>query len=728
MKKRGTALGVVLVAAVIGLWWDEQAGWAQDVSLEARTKDGRSEYRTGEPIALQLTFSSSSKQYIVDTSLRFPNLSRQMDEFIVSPSEGVTDPMEDYRRALSKNVLASDFNGGLRGFGRLGDKPVTLDLFLNRYVRFSKPGHYVLSIRDRRVSVVRNAPNEPTQEVELISKPLILTIASADAEWQQGQLVSALEVLKKGPGVDVNACEIVTSLGTPEAEVAMADGLLDENKAAVGCGFSYALLGVRNRALVLEHMQKKLESPETSVAPQFVETMASLMAVEEEGGSSFSKTQAEAREHINDQLLELLDTKRGAARFAAISTLVTESLNSGGVAQGTQVLRLAAEVFDRLSEQAQSTLLSARWKDVASPAMVGVLRRCAEAESTATCGRLQGDLLLTRLNELSPSDAREGILDDIRKENPRFPARVLAILPDKELPEMDVVLRAHLQSNDGNVDTTAELIERYATGSIAGTVQSYLDEKELGQLGGQVESNLIAYLLRVQPDVGAQKLRAALAVRNGTGWYKYMLRDVAQRTPSAVIQPIATGALSDAEPEVVQSAVQALALIGDEHTKTALFERLREWHAKWMGRERDLFWMPGQDPSTDDRHLGDELIHSLGTAAAWLLTEAEQRQLLQNAITDGQKHQVQLFIDAAKSRPIGITIIDSGYPHVQIIIAQYSYESTEVAKRKLSQFPAGTSFQIQSVTTESKAAQDTVEVIQSFLTGHGMRIEARKPR
>ena len=393
MKTRGTALGVVLVAAVIGLWWDEQASWAQDVSLEARTKDGRSEYRIGEPIALQLTFSSASRQYIVDTSFRLSHLSRQMDEFIVSPSEGVSDPMEDYHRALSKGVPAFDCFGGLRGCGRLGDKPVTLDLFLNRYVRFSKPGHYVLSIRDRRVSVVRNAPNEPAQEIELISKPLILTIASADAEWQQGQLVSALEVLKKGPGVDVNACEIVTSLATPEAEVAMADGLLDENSAAVGCGFSYALLGVRNRALVLEHMQKKLESPETSVAPQFVETMASLKAVEEEGGSSFSQTQAEAREGINDQLLELLDTKKGAARFAAISTLVTESLNSGGVVQGAKVLRLAAEVFDRLSEQAQSTLLSARWKDVATPAMVGVLRRCAEAESTATSGRLQGDAL-----------------------------------------------------------------------------------------------------------------------------------------------------------------------------------------------------------------------------------------------------------------------------------------------------------------------------------------------
>lgn len=158
-----------------------------------------------------------------------------------------------------------------------------------------------------------------------------------------------------------------------------------------------------------------------------------------------------------------------------------------------------------------------------------------------------------------------------------------------------------------------------------------------------------------------------------------------------------------------------------------MFERLREWHAKWIGRERDLFWTPGEDPNTDDRHLGDELIHSLGTAAAWLLTEEEQQQLLRSAITDNQKQQARQFIAAGKSRPVVITIINSGYPHVQIIISQYSYEDAQAAKRKLSQFPAGTTFQLQPVPTDGKEAQDMAAEIQSFLTEHGMRIETRKP-
>jgi hypothetical protein len=727
VRKRASIHRLVVIAAIVGMPWAERAAWGQDVSFEVRTKDGRSEYRIGEPIALQLVFTSSSKQYIVDTSFRYPELQRQQDEFLVNPGEGSSDPLEDYRHALSRNQLYFD-GGGLRGVGRLGEKPVTLDLFLNRYVRFSKPGQYVLSVRDRRVSLVRSSWNEPAQVVELTSKPLSLAIAAAGAEWQQRQLASALEALKKRPGIEVNACEILMSVGTPEAEVAMADALEDGYETQ-GCGFSYQFLGVRNRKFVLEHMQEKLDDPKANIGTQFVESMAALSTLEDGGGADFFQCQSEARKHINNRLFALLDEKKGSARIAALSTLVNETLSNSGSedsTRGAQVLRLAAEVFDQLSLQAQSTLLSARWRDVAGPAMVPVLRRCAEADSTVPCGLLQGELLLVRLNELSPTDAREVILADIQKENPRFPASVLAMLPDKELPEADTVLREHLQSTNGNLDTTAGLIQRYATGGTADAVVSFLDEKGLGQLGGQVESNLIAYLLRVEPDAGAQKLRAALAARNGTGWYKYLLYDVAQRTPSQKIQAIAIDALSDPDHEVAQSAVQALALVGDENAKAALYERLNEWRAKWMGREHEMFWIPGDGAITDDRYLGDELIRSIGTGAGWLLKDEDQRLLIQSAVTESQKQQVKQFVDAARNKPITITIINIGSPHVQIIVAQYSYERVELAKHKLAQFPAGTNFLLQDVPPESAEARSTVAEIESFLTQHGMRLEIRK--
>jgi hypothetical protein len=716
----------MLVATIGGSLWAEQLARAQDVSLEVRTRDGRAEYRLGEPIALQMVFTSTNKQYVVDTSFRHPAPQRSQDDFLINPEEGTGDPMEDFHRAMAKMGVFD--SGGLRGIGLLRSDPISLDLYLNDYVRFSKPGRYVLTLRDRRVSAVRRSSDEPVQVIELISKPLGLTILAADAEWQKQQLDSALEALKKRPGVNAVACRTLTSLGTAEAEVAMVDALEDEYET-MGCGFSHSLLGVSHRRIVVDRMQQKLESPEASVSPPFVETMATLMVLEEKGETDFSQLQKEARKQINDDLFALLAEKKGPARIAAISTLVNESLQDSGIEgsmRSAQVLRLAAEVFDQLSSQAQNTLLSARWADIAGPAMVPVLRRCAEADSAVSCGTLQGDLLLTRLNQLSPSDAREVILADIQRDNPRFPSRLLGILPDKELPEMDGALREHLQSKNGNLDTTAGLIQRYASSGIAGAVVSFLDERGLGNLGGQIVPNLIAYLLRVQPDAGEQALKAALATRNETGSYKYLLRDVAQRTRSSKIQGIAIDALSDPDHDVVLSAVQALALTGDTQAKATLFERLGEWNARWMGREHDIFWIPGEGPVTDDRYLGDELIRAIATGAGWLLTEEDQGRLLQSAVTENQKRQTKQFVDTARDRPVSITIFNSGFPNIHIAVAQYNYENTEPAQRKLSQFPAATTFLLQNIPRESPETQSAVAEIKSFLAQHGMYLDLRK--
>jgi hypothetical protein len=475
-------------------------------------------------------------------------------------------------------------------------------------------------------------------------------------------------------------------------------------------------------------MQAELENPLASITPQFVDTMATLTAFEDGPATDFFQRTSDARREINSRLFNLLNEKKGPAKSAAISTLVNETLmgsQAGDSAQQTGVLRIAAEVFDQLSSQAQATLLSAQWKEVSSPAMAHVLRHCAEADNTANCGRLQGDLLLVRLQEISPNDAREVILGDMQKEAPRFPASLLAILPDKELPEMDSVFRERLELESGNLDSTAGLIQRYATSSIAPAVQTFLDDN-LGKLPGQVEPNLIAYMLRVKPDVGRQELRAALAVRNENGWYKYVLRDVAQRNPSSEIQPLAIDALTDPDEDAVESAVLALAMVGDDRAKAALFEHFEQWHAKWVGRQRDLAGYPGDERVTDDRYLGDNLIHSIATGAGWLLKEEDQQRLLQYVVTENQKQQVNQFIASAKERPTMIRLFDTVVPRIQIAVAQYSYEDLEAAERKLSQFPAGTSFALQHIPTGGGEAQSVVLKLQSFLEQHSMRVSILK--
>jgi len=68
----------------------------------------------------------------------------------------------------------------------------------------------------------------------------------------------------------------------------------------------------------------------------------------------------------------------------------------------------------------------------------------------------------------------------------------------------------------------------------------------------------------------------------------------------------------------------------------------------------------------------------------------------------------------------------AGFPQIQINIAQYHYESAGMAKRKLSQFPARTSFLLQGIPPDSTETRSTVAEIETFLAQRGMQVEIRK--
>ena len=101
MRSRPGLLQFALLAAfVVTPCWPVLAS-PQDVSLELHTTDGRGEYHVGELIPLQMQFTSNSKSYIVNNAFRFPEFQAPRDEFLVDPAEGWSDPLADYKQALS---------------------------------------------------------------------------------------------------------------------------------------------------------------------------------------------------------------------------------------------------------------------------------------------------------------------------------------------------------------------------------------------------------------------------------------------------------------------------------------------------------------------------------------------------------------------------------------------------------------------------------------------------
>ena len=79
--------------------------------------------------------------------------------------------------------------------------------------------------------------------------------------------------------------------------------------------------------------------------------------------------------------------------------------------------------------------------------------------------------------ELDPAEARPAIIREIIRPRPRFDARVLGILPDKTLPEVDFPLAEHLTASDDfeGLSNIASLIARYATDAIVPQVTTKLD-------------------------------------------------------------------------------------------------------------------------------------------------------------------------------------------------------------------------------------------------------------
>ena len=175
-----------------------QAAPAQGVSLRLQTVSGHAEFHVGEVIPIKLVFGTTAPgTYEVNVTSRYPQRIPMPDSFKVEPQSGWVDPLEGYREALSR---AMD-TGGLTGSNiPIGTTPVTFPLILNDYIRFSRPGHYMIQVRDSRVfpiladKDVRIGPGPMATSIVLTSTPLEIIILPTNSEWQEQQVRAAIAV------------------------------------------------------------------------------------------------------------------------------------------------------------------------------------------------------------------------------------------------------------------------------------------------------------------------------------------------------------------------------------------------------------------------------------------------------------------------------------------------------------------------------------------------------
>jgi hypothetical protein len=321
---------------------------------------------------------------------------------------------------------------------------------------------------------------------------------------------------------------------------------------------------------------------------------------------------------------------------------------------------------------------------------------------------------------MDPNGARPAVIAEITRPRPRYSARLLGMLPDKTLAEADSALAEHLSTTtdlDGSANI-ASLIARYGSDAILPQVLGQLDPL-IGKSACAIQNPLLAYVLRVAPELARPRIEQAIDTR-GVGFsacYHSIFQDISEIYFDSVLEEIGVRSLDDADLQLAMTAATMLGRFGSSSAERALLERYQRWSQQWTGRESELNLPFAQSSSdlTNQLGLGQNLMRSLATGQHWFADAKKLEQLARMSEVTHIHHQSEQYIKAWQNQPLMISFDHMGPNdefHAQVV--QYELHSMDALKDKLAQFPSGTKF---ILSPESNASE-----IREFVTAHGMEL------
>jgi hypothetical protein len=658
-----------------------------DVELRLATAGGQTSFRLGEPIGLELSFTSSApgKYSIFGGGTDRMGMEAVGEVFHVSPTEGTGDPLADYYKG---GMLAS----GLGWFRVLSAEPMVVKKDLNQWLRFDRPGHYRVRAISHRVS----AEHKP---VEVESNEIEIDLVD-DPAWRTAHLAEAVRILRTVPKSGdskvfeqrMAAARQLWYLDTP-ASIRDSARLLDGSDVQVEQLLRLGLMASSLRPLAIETMDGLLGDAAQPVTPAFLETLARLKSWSEVP----SAASPAVLEQLRSRLAGALEKKTGRAKAISLRTLLAAAKpNEVSAAQRAEM----AGLFFDLPDDLQNELLGWQWGHISGPAMIPVLRKIYDSMAEpAHLARGLAPSALARLYELDPELGRRLILAEMARPIPRFEAAALSLLPDSTLPEMEETWIANLELGSGQVARREvdELIQRYATGRILDRVKAVyarVDSEMRSRQGAAgdpprrlatpaCEPALYAYFLRVDPAYGEKLLRGAMVERSSEmGWcWAGAIGETARYFVNPQWQSVALDGLTDPKVIVKIDAVKALAQYGSPDSLGPLWEAFRYWHDWWKDKPAEI--------NEENRRLERAFVGAFTQGAHWVSSGDDLSRAVALCITDDCRRELEqsrLYWQHPPAVSIGQSEDGSYYAN----LAQYSMRSLEEARQRLLQLPKGT--------------------------------------
>jgi hypothetical protein len=657
------------------------------VRYELRTRDGGTRYRIGEPIPIELRFSSTIEHEYGFDAATYDRSGRLLSEaFMIDPADGHADPMAEY---YGKPVLVG-ITGGLRGKLVLTREPAVINVYLNEWVQFRKPRRYRIFARSQRILRQRtDGLKTRVEDMPAISEALNLEIVNPERGWEEDEAHRLAKMLSdSNERTRQTAAEHLRFLGTPAALRIMARAL--SSSSSLGMSLTLGIIGSPHRDAARAILEDELLRPDRAVDPLLVHVLAFV--------------------RVRPWL------------FLKLPVPVS----------GLTLSDWADPYYQRLAHlhsEAFKLVLSRVVVDLASA--IDGKSRAARAESLETLNFLEPARAplppVAETRTENPEDLRQRVLTDLRKQRPELHLWVLIDLPDKHLPELE----AHFAGQAPHHPWLfGHLLARYGTSRVLLSVRQTYEAGHL-RWGCDARYPFLAYFLRVSPEEGKRILTRALDERERNGCFRNMLSSVGRLHSGPFLEEVAIQRLSDEHVEVAADAAHALARYGSQNAEPHLWRRLTAWSLQWRGRERELYGnlATGEGYLSAEINLGQSLTAAISHAQAWFLDSSRQRRLLETCINDECR---ELYGSPGTHQPqFAIRVFQPMYAKPQIEVGVYQPRTMARFSEKVGQLPLESRFQWCTDQHGSGLTDDEVEAkrteIRQILQSHGFRLEECTP-
>jgi hypothetical protein len=597
------------------------------VRVDLWLAEGKTVYRAGEPIQLNLTFTASEAGYSLNGTTTNP--ASPVDTLFLSPTTGVFPWLDDQARG---HRYGPDY----ASISSLEiSKPVTVGLLLNAVYRFDVAGHYKVHVVTNRVSSGDLLHSQPlgsltSNEVEFDVEAMSDIDEAARAAALEKQIREAKNMQQAQPFAE----ELDWLTGDASTRAKLSLFLRPKTFYPFDVNVTRGLWTARNRAFVVAELERALADPTDPLSTGFslLETTASLKARMAVPFDPAMPDKALPMDQIEGQYLHQMAAsllqRTGEPLVTAAQTVFVrlaqrKETTGNDFAAAREVL---ITHFAQVNEYSVDWLLNSYGTYLQDQRMVPALETILQTQKDPV---LSGEraAVEAQLIKLAPQNVRSFVVGEVCADY-RVQLKPIQDAPFDVLPETDECLKEQIHAASENVkhggvdlQMKTALAARFATNAHYDDFLA-LYEKSSGNWDGQARGGMLAYLMRWDAKRALPLLEAALPI--GAEQLEPNISFALFRAYySPGLDAFLRKRLATGPPEQAGMAAFEMSQNGPAEDQDILRERLSRWRTQWSGKDI---------PDAEGK-LESELVQAVIQGKEWKMPEAPASTLRESCLS-----------------------------------------------------------------------------------------------